>query len=71
MILSQEQLFELTRKKRSGAQAVVLNSLGIEHRLRPDGSVVVSQVHVEQVLGVVELSNFNKNIEPNWGMINA
>ena len=71
MILSQEQLFELTRKKRSSSQADVLNSMGIEHRLRPDGSVVVSQLHLEQVLGVVVTSQSNKIKEPNWGMVNA
>ena len=71
MILSQSQLFELTRKKRSSSQADVFNSMGIEHILRPDGSIVVSQLHLEQVLGVALTSQSNKVKEPNWGMINA
>ena len=45
--------------------------MGIEHILRPDGSIVVSQLHLEQILGVVVISQSNKNKEPNWGMINA
>ena len=71
MILSKIQLIELTGKKHSSSQAFVLCCMGIEHILRPDGSIVVSQLHLEQVLGVVVISQSNKNKEPNWGMINA
>ena len=71
MILSKTQLFELTGKKHRTAQVFVLRSMGIEHILRPDGSVVVSQLHLEQVLGVALTSQSNKVKEPNWGMINA
>ena len=71
MILSKTQLFELTGKKHRIAQIFVLCSMGIEHKLRPDGSVVVSQVHVEQILGVVVPSQSNKFKKPNWKMVNA
>lgn len=39
--LTTEELFDLTRYKRPSAQARALNHLGIDHRIRLDGSVVV------------------------------
>lgn len=41
MILSIQELIELTGKQRRRAQARVLDALGIPYRLRPDGSLVV------------------------------
>ncbi len=40
-ILSPEELKQLTQKKQSTSQREVLNFMGIDHRMRPDGSVVV------------------------------
>ena len=41
MILSKEQLIELTGKERNFAIVKVLRHLGIDHRIRPDGFPVV------------------------------
>lgn len=71
MILDADQLYELTRKKRSSAQAAVLSAMGIEHRIRPDGSVAVSEAHVEKVLGGEVFKKKVKAVEPNWDMLNA
>ncbi len=71
MILDDTQLFELTKKKRSSAQAAVLSAMGIEHRVRPDGSVAVSEAHVERVLGGEVFKKKTKTIEPNWGALSA
>lgn len=54
MFLTPEELQQLTGRKRRNAQVLVLRFMGIEHRVRPDGSVVVLRAHVEQVLGVGE-----------------
>lgn len=51
MILTPEELQQLTGRKRRDAQARVLRHMGIEHRVRPDGSVVVLRAHVDEVLG--------------------
>ena len=40
-ILSPEELKQLTQKKQSTSQREVLNFMSIDHRMRPDGSVVV------------------------------
>lgn len=51
MFLTPDELIELTGRKRRDAQAMVLRYMGIEHRVRPDGAVIVLRAHVEQVLG--------------------
>lgn len=47
IVLSPEELIELTKKERPSAQARVLEHLGIPLRARPDGTLVVLRVHVE------------------------
>ena len=71
MFLSEPQLCTLTRKKHSNAQALVLNALGINYIKRPDGSLIVSELYVQQLLGV-EVNNVNlKQVNPDWSVINA
>lgn len=71
MFLSEPQLYSLTRKKHSKAQAFVLNALGIKYVIRPDGSLIVSELHVQQLLGA-EINNVNlKQVGPDWSVINA
>lgn len=52
MILTAEELASLTRRTRSDAQARALNAMGIPHKRRADGSIVVSRTHVDEWLGV-------------------
>lgn len=52
MFLDAAEVVELTGKQRHDAQVRALRFMGIEHRVRPDGSVAVSKAHVEQTLGV-------------------
>ena len=51
MFLTPEEIVALTRRKRRPAQGIALRCLGIEHRVRPDGSVAVLRAHVERLLG--------------------
>lgn len=51
MFLTQEELTALTGRKKRPAQVMALRHMGIEHRVRPDGSVVVLRSHVERLLG--------------------
>lgn len=51
MFLTPEELVELTHAKRSNAQVRALCMMGIEHKQRPDGSVVVLRAHVERLFG--------------------
>lgn len=52
MFLDQEELRELTGREKPSAQARALNFMGIEHKRRPDGSIVVLREHVAAVMGV-------------------
>lgn len=69
MILTDEELKDLTGRSRKASQVQVLRFMGIEHRIRPDGSVAVSRAHVEQVLGAHVQARKPVEVEPNWAAI--
>lgn len=47
LLLTQQELIELTDKVRPSAQARALDFMGIPYRPRPDGSLAVLRIHVE------------------------
>lgn len=51
MFLTDDELFELTKKQRHPAQARALTAMGVTYRHRADGSLAVLKAHVEAVLG--------------------
>lgn len=53
MFLNGDELVELTNKKQSRPQLRALKTMGIEHRIRPDGTPAVSEV----------VSNYAKMVE--------
>lgn len=63
MFLTSQELIVLTQRERSKAQCRVLTFLGIEHKLRPDGSVVVLRTHVEFLLGANVVKEAHKERE--------
>lgn len=69
MFLTITELRELTGRIQRSAQAQVLRHMGIEHKLRPDGSVAVLRSYVEKSLGMSEPTQHKKVIEPNWSAI--
>lgn len=74
MFLTDHELRELTQRQRAPAQRKALRAMGIEHRTRPDGSVVVLRAHVEKEFGLAPAPTARakmKTIEPNWGALNA
>lgn len=72
MFLDDEQLIELTGRKRHTAQVLALRHMGIEHRVRADGSVAVLTQHVEKLFdGVVKGAVQIRAKEPNWSALNA
>lgn len=66
--LSFDDLSALTGKKLHSAQRRVLNYMGIPHRVRPDGSLVVLWSHVDAYV-INPASAATKQPEPNWGSI--
>jgi len=56
LFLDTNELSELTGRVRRQAQRGALNFMGIEHKVRPDGSLVVAREHVEKLFGVPALN---------------
>jgi len=67
MFLTRDEVIELTGKKQRAAQVAVLNALGITHKIRPDGAVLVLRAHVEQVFdGQTPAPQQRPAWEPDW-----
>lgn len=60
MILSPDEIVELTGKKAKPAQVQALRFMGLEYKLRPDGSPVVLKSHVEKAFGGLQESKKEK-----------
>lgn len=69
MFLTREEIIELTGRKRKDAQAKALVMMGIEHKVRPNGTLAVLRSHVEQALGSRAEKQKSRNVEPNWAAI--
>lgn len=67
LTLTDAELVDLTRRERPSAQVRVLRHLGIEHRTRPDGSIVVDRLHYEALVGgVASAAPPSKRKAINW-----
>ena len=51
LTLTNEEIEQITNRQRRSAQARMLAALGIRHKIRPDGSILVFRAAVEK-LGV-------------------
>ncbi|CAE6839632.1 DUF4224 domain-containing protein [Paraburkholderia nemoris] len=51
MFLTDDELTELTSKRQNAARIRVLNGMGVQHKIRPDGSVAVLRAHIERLFG--------------------
>lgn len=71
MFLTEDEIIELTNRRRRKSQSQVLNALGIQHKVRPDGTLLVLRSHVENELGGAEAAEAvkKKEKEPNWGAL--
>lgn len=66
--LNADELSTLTGKKLYAAQRRVLNFMGIPHRVRPDGSLVVLWSDID-ASAINPARAASKQSEPNWGSI--
>lgn len=67
MILTEAEVVSLTHKVRPTAQAKALASMGIDHRIRPDGTVMVLHEHLISVGKPTKV----RSRQPNWGALDA
>ncbi|MDR6583550.1 hypothetical protein J2W50_001748 [Herbaspirillum frisingense] len=49
--MNDSEIKALTKRSRSKAQQKQLNAMGIQHKVRADGSLVVLSAHVDKLLG--------------------
>lgn len=66
MFLTPDEMKELTGRIQHRSQARELNHMGIVHKVRADGSILVLRAHVEEVLGLRAKQRKAKEVEPNW-----
>lgn len=71
MFLTKEQLIELTGRKVRPAQVKALRSMGISHKVRPDGSVAVLTSHIEKALDGLPEKARMKEWQPDWSALDA
>lgn len=70
MFLSTEELVELTGKKHKPAQIRALRFMGIEHRIRPDGSLAVYKSHIDKEFAGLQTEKTTPKLpHPPWGEI--
>lgn len=62
-----EEVVALTNRKVRSAQVKALKAMGIEHKVRPDGSVAILRNHITKVFdGSPENLVKQKVVTPNW-----
>lgn len=67
IFLDRKEIQSLTQRSIRPAQVKVLKAMGIEHKVRPDGSVVVLRDHITKVFdGSPETTKQTKQAVPNW-----
>lgn len=68
--LSREEVKALTDRTNRSSQGIVLRAMGIEHRVRPDGSVAILRAHITKVFdGDVVIAKKTKVSSPNWDAV--
>lgn len=69
--LARDEITGLTNKVQRTAQVKALNSMGIEHKVRPDGSIAILRDHITKVFGGNSAAprRATKQSGPNWDAI--
>lgn len=66
MFLTLEELTELTGRRRSDAHRRALDSMGVQYKVRPDGTVAVLKAHVEALFSQ---SSHKRKTAPNFSLV--
>jgi len=69
MFLSEDEIEYMTKFVQPQKQAEQLNRLGIMHKRRADGSILVLRSHVINVMGGGETVTQESTYEPNWNAL--
>lgn len=72
ILLTEDEIIDVTHRRRRDCQIKALVNMGIEHRIRPDGSIAVLRAHFNNVMGGAgERASTPPPAEFNWGALNA
>jgi hypothetical protein len=66
LFLTEDEMVELSGFRRSSAQAKALRTMGIEHKIRADGRVLVLRKHIEELFGVRKRKEKEHEWRPPW-----
>jgi len=70
--LEDDELYDLTHRKRCDAQLKQLRQMGIQCRVRADGSLAVLREHINREMGGVDSKEKKPTpIEPDWSALSA
>jgi hypothetical protein len=70
LFLTEDEVRALSGKIKRDAQVRALRAMGVEHRVRPDGSVAVLRDHIHKVFdGTPGSAKRGKPAAPNWDAI--
>ena len=69
MFLNDEELQALTRRQKPTAQARALAAMGLEYRVRPDGTIAVLTSHVQEQMGGTPSAAPTAQAEPDLSWI--
>jgi hypothetical protein len=63
-----DEIKNLTDRQQRPAQVKVLQSMNIDHKVRPDGSIAILRAHIIKIFGgdPTTKRKTNKTAEPNW-----
>lgn len=71
--LDRSEVKSLTDKVHYATQAKALKAMGIEHRIRPDGSIAILRAHITKIFDgdPAAAKREKKPATPNWGAIHG
>lgn len=70
MFLTKDEVFVATGKRQRSLQSQELTHLGIVHKIRSDGSILVLRAHFDEVMGLNFQTKMRKPVQIDWSHIN-
>lgn len=71
IFLSLTEVIDLTHRRTRNSQVSALRQMGIDHKVRPDGTVAILRSHIEKVLAGGDSTRARIEIQPDWSAING
>ena len=66
LFLTQDEMVELTGFRYRSKQVIALRMMGIEHKIRADGRVLVLRKHIEELFGLRKRKERVQQWTPSW-----